>query len=90
MAKEQEKKASVEAVYMEKRVFEPTKEFVEKARIKSLAEYKKMYDRSLKDPSGFWGDMATEMIDWFKKWMGRSKNTASRTTSTSAISWAAS
>ena len=66
----QEKKASVEAVYMEKRVFEPSKEFVEKARIKSLAEYKKMYERSLKDPAGFWGDMATELIDWFKKWDG--------------------
>ena len=70
MAKENDKKASVEAVYMEKRVFEPSKEFVAKARIKSLAEYKKMYERSLKDPSGFWGDMATEMIDWFKKWDG--------------------
>ncbi len=66
----EEKKASMESVYMEKRVFEPSKEFVEKARMKSLDEYKKMYERSLKDPAGFWGDMAGELIDWFKKWDG--------------------
>jgi acetyl-CoA synthetase len=68
MAKD--KKASVESVYMEKRVFEPSKDFVEKARVKSLAEYKKMWERSIKDPTGFWGDMASELIDWFKKWDG--------------------
>jgi acetyl-CoA synthetase len=65
-----EKKASVESVYMEKRVFDPPGDFVEKARVRSLDEYKKMWERSIKDPSGFWGDMAAEMIDWFKKWDG--------------------
>ncbi|PKN29343.1 MAG: acetate--CoA ligase [Deltaproteobacteria bacterium HGW-Deltaproteobacteria-21] len=65
-----EKKASVESVYMEKRVFDPPKDFVDKARVKSLNEYKKMWERSIKDPTGFWGDMAKEMIDWFKPWDG--------------------
>ncbi|RJR50139.1 MAG: acetate--CoA ligase [Desulfobacteraceae bacterium] len=65
-----EKKASVESVYMEKRVFDPPKDFVEKAAIKSMNEYKKMWERSIKDPTGFWGDMAKEMIDWFKPWDG--------------------
>jgi acetyl-CoA synthetase len=60
----------MDSVYTEKRVFYPTKEFVEKARLKSLEEYKKMWERSIKDPEGFWGEMATQHIDWFKKWTG--------------------
>ena len=30
-------------------------------------EYQKAFDRSMKDPNGFWGD-AAEQIHWFKKW----------------------
>jgi len=63
-------RADIKAVYMEKRVFDPPKEFVEKARLKSMDEYKKMWDRSIKDPEGFWGEMADKHIDWFKKWDG--------------------
>jgi acetyl-CoA synthetase len=62
--------ADIKAVYMEKRTFDPPKEFVEKARMKSMDEYKKMWDRSIKDPQGFWGEMAEKHIDWFKKWDG--------------------
>ena len=65
MAKEQAKQ--VESVYMEKRVFEPPTEFVAKARIKSMEEYKALYTRSISDPQGFWRDMAEEHMDWFKK-----------------------
>ncbi len=60
----------VESVYMEKRVFEPPEEFVEKAHIKSMKEYEELYRRSIEDPEGFWGDMAEEHIDWFQKWDG--------------------
>jgi acetyl-CoA synthetase len=66
----EQKSGSVEAVYMEKRTFYPPKEFVEKARLQSMDEYKKMYKRSLEDPNGFWGEMAEKHIDWFKKWTG--------------------
>ena len=66
----EKKDGSVESVYSEKRVFYPPKEFVEKARLKSLDEYKKMWERSIKDPAGFWGEMASQHIDWFKKWDG--------------------
>ena len=66
----EKKGGSVESVYSEKRVFYPPKEFVEKARLKSLDEYKKMWERSIKDPAGFWGEMASQHIDWFKKWDG--------------------
>lgn len=51
----------------EKRVFPPNPEFSAKAHIKSFEEYKKLYDRSIADPEGFWSERA-EQIDWFKKW----------------------
>jgi acetyl-CoA synthetase len=60
----------VESVYMEKRVFDPPKDFVEKARIKSMKEYEEIYRRSIEDPEDFWGDMAEKHIDWFQKWDG--------------------
>jgi acetyl-CoA synthetase len=66
----EKKGGGMDSVYMEKRVFSPSKEFVEKARLKSLDEYKKMWERSVKDPAGFWGEMATKHIDWFKKFDG--------------------
>ena len=50
-----DKKSSMESVYMEKRVFNPPKEFVDKARIKSMDEYKRMWERSIKDPNGLLG-----------------------------------
>ena len=66
----EKKAAGVESVYMEKRTFQPPNEFVEKARLKSLDEYKRMHKRSLDDPNGFWGEMAEKHIDWFKQWSG--------------------
>ena len=64
------KKSEMESMYMEKRVFDPPKEFVEKAYIKSMEEYEKLYKRSIEDPEGFWGEMAEKHLDWFKKWDG--------------------
>ncbi|MBP1742103.1 MAG: Acs, partial [Deltaproteobacteria bacterium] len=66
----EKKGGGMDSVYTEKRVFHPTKEFVGKARLKSMDEYKKMWERSIKDPTGFWGEMASKHIDWFKKWDG--------------------
>ncbi|KHD89359.1 MAG: acetyl-CoA synthetase [Bdellovibrio sp. ArHS] len=31
------------------------------------AKYKEMYEKSIKDPEGFWAE-AAERLDWFKKW----------------------
>ena len=59
-----------ESVYAEKRVFDPPKEFVEKAYIKSREEYEELYRRSIEDPQNFWAEMADEYLDWFKKWDG--------------------
>ncbi len=51
----------------EKRVFNPPEKFSKAAYIKSMEEYKEIYQRSIDDPEGFWGEMA-EQLDWYKKW----------------------
>ena len=35
--------------------------------LRSLAEYDEMYKRSVEDPSGFWGDIASQ-FHWEKPW----------------------
>jgi acetyl-CoA synthetase len=59
---------SIDVLMAEKRTFPPTKEFSEKAHIKSMADYEKLYKRSVEDPDGFWAEMAEKEITWFKKW----------------------
>jgi acetyl-CoA synthetase len=51
-----------------KRVFDIPKGLQEKAYIKSLEQYEKMHKRSIEDPEGFWGEMAEEHIEFYKKW----------------------
>ncbi len=60
-----EEKKSYESLSQESRKFNPPKEFVEQAYVKSIDEYKKLYDRSINDPDGFWGDMAKELLEWY-------------------------
>jgi acetyl-CoA synthetase len=62
-----EKAKTIISMMEEKRVFPPSKEFSEKAAVKSMDEYKSIYERSIKDPEGFWGELA-EQLDWYKKW----------------------
>lgn len=59
--------SGIKSMMEEKRIFPPPKEFSKKANIKSLEEYKKIYQRSIDDPEGFWGEMA-QQLDWYKKW----------------------
>jgi len=58
---------TLSSMMQEKRVFYPPAELSKKAYIKSLEEYKKIYQRSLDDPEGFWGE-AAQQLDWYKKW----------------------
>ncbi|HUV46112.1 MAG TPA: acetate--CoA ligase, partial [Dehalococcoidia bacterium] len=51
----------------EKRVFNPPKELSDNAYIKSLDEYKKIYQKSIEDPEAFWGELAEQLV-WNKKW----------------------
>jgi len=58
---------TITSMMEEKRIFNSPKEFSKKAYVKSLDEYKKIYQRSVDDPEGFWGEMA-QQLDWYKKW----------------------
>jgi len=58
---------SLSSVMHEERVFYPPEELSRQAYIKSLEEYKEIYQRSLGDPEGFWGE-AAQQLDWYKKW----------------------
>jgi acetyl-CoA synthetase len=62
-----EEKKTITSMMEEKRKFPPPGEFSEKAHIKSLEDYKKLYKRSIEDPEGFWGEQA-QNLEWFKKW----------------------
>jgi len=55
------------SVLKESRVFKSSKEFSSKAHIKSLDGYKRIYDKSIKNPEKFWAEKA-EQLSWFKKW----------------------
>ncbi len=58
---------NLDSLLREKRVFPPPAEFAAKAHVKSLAEYESLYERSVKDPDGFWAEAAKE-LDWFEPW----------------------
>ena len=52
-------KENIEVLSTEKRTFPPSKEFSQKAHIKSMKEYEQLYKRSVDDPEKFWGEMPT-------------------------------
>jgi len=62
-----EEAKTITSMMAENRVFPPSEEIQKKAYIKSLEEYKQIYQRSITDPEGFWAEMA-EQLDWYKKW----------------------
>ncbi len=38
-----------------------------KAYVETIEEYRASYERSVRDPEGFWSDLA-DHLDWYKKW----------------------
>jgi len=48
-------------------VFPPAADVSNKAHIQSFDQYREMYQRSIEDPEGFWGEIA-ENFHWHKKW----------------------
>jgi len=59
---------SVQNLMTENRVFAPSQEFVEKARVNSREQRDEIYRKSIEQPNEFWAEVAEEHIDWFKKW----------------------
>jgi acetyl-CoA synthetase len=57
----------IESHLIEKRVLKPHKNFAKNARIKSLAQYRRMYRESIKQPAKFWGREASELV-WRTPW----------------------
>ncbi|MDP7027559.1 MAG: acetate--CoA ligase [Candidatus Marinimicrobia bacterium] len=55
------------------KVFKPNYRDVEKAHISNMTAYKKIYDKSVKNPDEFWAEQA-ERLDWIKKWNTVSNN----------------
>src|SRR3981081_2306468 len=59
---------NIESHLIENRVFKPAKSFSKEAHIKSFAEYREIYQQSIKNPSKFWARKASELLVWQKKW----------------------
>ena len=61
-------KPTIESILQEKRTFSPPPEFARDARISSMEEYQKIYDRAAADPAAFWEELAEKELHWFEKW----------------------
>jgi acetyl-CoA synthetase len=59
------KTISTDSLLHEERTFPPSPEVVKRAWI-NAAQYKEMYERSVKDPAGFWLEQCNT-LDWIKK-----------------------
>ena len=58
---------NIESHLIERRVFKASKGFAKNARIKSLAQYRKMYRESIGSPDRFWAREARELT-WHRSW----------------------
>lgn len=57
MSDKKKKEQNITSLSRENRLFKPDKSFSSSAYIKSFQQYKKAYDRSIKDPEKFWGKL---------------------------------
>src|SRR5882757_3833393 len=58
---------NIESHLVEKRVFKPAPAFSSKARINTLAQYRRMYRESIQQPAKFWTREAMELV-WRAPW----------------------
>jgi acetyl-CoA synthetase len=58
---------NIDSTLQEARRFEPSTEFRQKAHIKSLEDYERLYKEAEENPEKFWGNIAKE-LHWFKPW----------------------
>jgi acetyl-CoA synthetase len=59
--------SNITSILKETRRFSPPAEFSAQARIKSLADYERLWQRAKDDPAGFWAEQA-ESLHWFTRW----------------------
>jgi acetyl-CoA synthetase len=69
MAQESTKQqqTDIDSILREERRFEPSPEFRQKAHIKSLDDYERLYKEAADNPEQFWGNIAKD-LHWFKPW----------------------
>jgi acetyl-CoA synthetase len=48
------------------KVYAPPTEFSSSAHVKSMEEYRRLYDRARQNPERFWAELANENLTWFK------------------------
>ena len=48
------------------KIYPPSAEFTSRAHVKSLGEYRDLYERAKADPEQFWGDLARKELAWFQ------------------------
>jgi acetyl-CoA synthetase len=65
--KKDTEKSTITSMMKEDRVFPAAEKFSNRAALRSLQEYKSLYNWSIADPEGFWGSLANH-LDWYKKW----------------------
>jgi acetyl-CoA synthetase len=59
-------KSDFTSVLREERLFAPAQSFAKQAHLKSMAQYKKMYQESIDQPETFWARHAKKELVWFK------------------------
>ncbi|WP_017721861.1 acetate--CoA ligase [Kamptonema formosum] len=60
--------ATIESILHEERLLQPPAEFSQNAHIKSLEDYRQLYERAKADPQKFWAELAEQELHWFQKW----------------------
>ena len=61
-----DKKNSINNILQEKRIFPPSKEFVESSNISSISQLVDLKKQALDNPIQFWKSFANSEIDWFE------------------------
>jgi acetyl-CoA synthetase len=59
---------TIESILQENRSFAPSAEFASKAAVKSLIDYKALYEEAKANPTGFWEKLAQQELHWFRQW----------------------
>ena len=58
--------SQIDTVMQENRLFPPSVEFAEGARIRSLEQYQALWDEAKSDPEAFWARFAKDELHWFE------------------------
>src|SRR5258708_7271130 len=57
----------IDSLSQESRIFAPQPAFQKRAWIATLEDYRRRYEQSLRDPEGFWAEMAGDFF-WYHPW----------------------